>query len=107
MYNELQLAPKRVRENFKEVEDFVEYLELNKEVIKLSQIYLTEGKFSSKLKNDTLHIAIASINKIDILASWNFKDIVNLNRIQIYNSVNLKNGYSQIEIKNPREILHE
>jgi predicted nucleic acid-binding protein len=107
VYNELQYAPKKVKENFDKFSDIVEYLDLNEEAIELSKIYLTEGKFSDRLKNDTLHIAIESINKIDILVSWNFKDIVNLNRIQIYNAVNLKNGYSQIEIRNPREILHD
>ena len=48
-----------------------------------------------------------SIHRVDILASWNFHDIVNLNKIIIYNSVNLKLGYPQIEIRNPREVIHD
>ena len=55
---------------------------------------------------DTLHIALASVNRADILVSWNFRDIVNLNKIVIYNSVNLKLGYPLVEIRNPREIIH-
>jgi len=52
-----------------------------------------------------LHIALATLNNVDVLASWNFKHIVNLNRIRLYNSINLKLGYRMIEIRTPREIL--
>lgn len=46
-------------------------------------------------------------NKVDILVSWNFKHIVNLNRIRLYNATNLKYGYQILEIRTPREILNE
>jgi hypothetical protein len=36
--------------------------------------------------------------------SWNFKHIVNLFRIHGYNSVNLRRGYPQVEIRAPREV---
>jgi hypothetical protein len=52
-----------------------------------------------------LHIAISTIYQVDVLASWNFKHIVNLNRIRLYNAINLKNGYKMLEIRSPREIL--
>jgi hypothetical protein len=39
------------------------------------------------------HIAIATINRVDVLVSWNFRHIVNLQRIRGYNSVTLKWGY--------------
>jgi len=40
-----------------------------------------------------------------VLASWNFKHIVNLDRIKLYNSINLAMGYRMLEIRTPREIL--
>ena len=52
---------------------------------------------------DCFHIAIATIQKADLLVSWNFKHIVNIERIHGYNAVNLKNGYHTLEIRNPRE----
>ena len=55
--------------------------------------------------DDCHHIAIATISKVDILVSWNFKHIVNVFRIRGYNSVNLKLGYSQIEIRSPQDII--
>ncbi len=42
------------------------------------------------------HIATATISKVDILVSWNFKHIVNVFRIRDYNSINLRCGYSQL-----------
>ncbi|MBU1371322.1 MAG: hypothetical protein KJ820_01135 [Bacteroidetes bacterium] len=43
------------------------------------------------------------INKADFLVNWNFKHIVNIQRIRGYNSINIKNGYKQLEIRSPRE----
>ncbi len=39
------------------------------------------------------------------LASWNFRHIVNLNRIHRYNSVNIRYDYPMLEIKTPREVI--
>ena len=75
------------------------------EAIKLAENYITEGALTNKSYNDALHIALATINNADVLASWNFKHIVNLDRIRLYNSINLRFGYRQIEIRTPREIL--
>ena len=52
------------------------------------------------------HIALATIHKLDVLASWNFKHIVNLDRIKGYNSVNLRMGYSMIEIRSPKDLVN-
>jgi len=46
---------------------------------------------------------IATIQKADLLVSWNFKHIVNIERIHGYNAVNLKKGFQTLEIRNPRE----
>ena len=55
--------------------------------------------------DDCLHIALATINKVDILVSWNFKHIVNIKRIHGYNSINLKNGYPRLEIRSPKNLI--
>ena len=75
------------------------------DAIKLAEIYITEGALTNKSYNDALHIALATLNNADVLASWNFKHIVNLDRIRLYNSINLRFGYRLIEIRTPREIL--
>lgn len=48
---------------------------------------------------------IATLNNADIVASWNFKHIVNISRIRGYNGVNYKLGHKVLEIRTPREIL--
>ena len=72
----------------------------------LADAYITENVISRKCLDDCRHIAIATVNKVDVLASWNFKHIVNFNRIRGYNAVNLRNGYNLIEIRNPIELLN-
>ena len=54
---------------------------------------------------DCQHIALATIANVDVLASWNFKHIVNLERIRGYNSINLREGYKTLEIRTPKEIF--
>lgn len=106
--DELRLARDEVRNHLDFIpEKFKEYVLNDDEAEELAEKYISEGAVSRKFYEDALHIAIATINKVDVLVSWNFKHIVNLDRIRKYNSVNLKNGYPQIEIRNPREILKE
>jgi hypothetical protein len=57
------------------------------------------------MRADAQHIAIATVARVDVLVSWNFRHIVNLQRIRGYNSVNLRMGYPMIEIRTPREVL--
>ena len=51
------------------------------------------------------HIATATVHRTDVLVSWNFKHVVNLDRIRGYNSVNLREGYPMLEIRSPQEVL--
>ena len=86
-------------------ERFIEMITSNQESEALAELYIKEGAVTRKFYEDALHIAIATIDQISVLASWNFKHIVNLDRIRLYNAVNMKNGYSILEIRSPREIL--
>jgi hypothetical protein len=52
-------------------------------------------------------VALASIGRSDVLVSWNFKHIVNLGRIRLFNAVNLEQGYGLVEIRTPKEVLYE
>ncbi|MBT6685498.1 MAG: PIN domain protein [Bacteroidetes bacterium] len=104
--DELSDAPKYVQDNFKTIhDDSIEVLISNSETKKLANLYILEKAISTKFYEDALHIAISTINQVNVLASWNFKHIVNLDRIRVYNAVNLKNGYSLLEIRTPREII--
>jgi hypothetical protein len=53
------------------------------------------------------HIGIATVGRVDVLVSWNFKHIVNLQRFQGYNSVNLRTAYPRVEIRARREVVSD
>ena len=59
------------------------------------------------MRADAQHIAIATVGRVDVLVSWNFNHIVNLQRIHGDNSVNLRQGHPMIEILTPREVLSD
>ena len=73
----------------------------------LAEQYIKNRVVTVKHLVDAQHIAIATIERVDVLVSWNFKQIVNLNRIHLFNSVNLKFGFPMLEIRSPREVLNE
>lgn len=104
---ELQNAPQRVKEVIRELPvDNIEYIEISDESIDLAQKYISENVVGKTSFEDCLHIALATLIRADVLVSWNFKHIVNVARIKGYNSVNLKFGYPQIDIRSPRELLN-
>lgn len=53
--------------------------------------------------NDAYHIAVASVNRLDVLVSWNFKHIVNYDKIKLFNSINMRLCYPLIDIRTPLE----
>jgi predicted nucleic acid-binding protein len=73
-------------------------LELSEEAIILANEYMNKGAIPKSEPDDAYHIAIASVNMLDTLASWNFKHIVSLNPIRKIHEINLKRGYPIIEI---------
>ena len=105
---ELAAAPASVRRRLASVpEAHIETLELNAEAKDLAEAYISAGVLTAKMRADAQHIAIATAARVDVLVSWNFKHIVNLQRIHGYNSVNLRQGYPMIEIRTPREVLSD
>jgi hypothetical protein len=104
---ELTGAPQYVRELlYKYSPDKFERVLMTEESIKLADRYISENVIGKTSLEDCRHIAIASVNKVDVLVSWNFKHIVNLDRIRGYNSVNYKFGYPMIEIRSPKDLLN-
>ena len=105
---ELENAPPGVKEALSAIpEPHRDYITLGDEARALSERYIREGGISERFRLDAQHIAMATISRSDVLVSWNFKHIVNLRRIRLYNAVNLRNGYPVLEIRSPREVLHD
>jgi predicted nucleic acid-binding protein len=103
---ELLNAPAHVKELlFNYSTDFFERVELTDEALQFADTYIEEKVVGKTSIEDCRHIALATIYKVDVLASWNFKHIVNLDRIKGYNSVNLRLGYAMIEIRSPKDLI--
>ena len=105
---ELAAAPAAVRRRLASVPvGHIETLQLGVEAGDLAEAYLSAGVLPTKMRADAQHIAIATVARVDVLVSWNFKHVVNLQRIHGYNSVNLRKGYPMIELRTPREVLSD
>ncbi|HEV7351189.1 type II toxin-antitoxin system VapC family toxin [Telluribacter sp.] len=104
---ELENAPQNVQKLVIDIKsDYTELLEINKEAVDLANEYLIEKVVGPTSYADCLHIALATINRADYLLSWNFKHIVNVQRIRGYNAINIKNGYRLLEIRSPRDFVN-
>jgi predicted nucleic acid-binding protein len=105
---ELEDAPSKVKElEGKLPKEMKEYVTFDDESDLLSKAYIEEGVVPERFLLDSQHIAIATIKRVDVLVSWNFKHIVNLSKIHLYNGVNLKKGYPILEIRSPLEVVYE
>lgn len=104
--DELSSAPEKIRQQAGLLPgNSTEFVKSDIESIKLAKKYIDEGVVGITSYADCLHIALATIHNANILVSWNFKHIVNVIRITGYNAVNLAEGYKQIDIRSPRELL--
>jgi len=102
---EIQDAPDEVKNayaQFRECTDRI--LELSSEAIELAGAYLNHNILTHNFRDDARHIAIATVAGVDLLVSWNFKHIVNFEKIQKFNAVNIELGYKPILIYSPREV---
>ena len=103
---ELENAPEKVKNHFLSLDKAqTEFVEITEEINQLAEEYIHEKVVGETSIDDCRHIACATINKVDYLISWNFKHIVNVFRIRGYNAINLKNGFIQLDIRSPREII--
>ena len=96
-------APQYVKDNLEKLN--YEKIILSEEMINLSEKYMEAEIVSEKYYDDALHIAIATVIGVDVLVSWNFKHIVNLRKIRLFNSVNLQERYTFLEIRTPKELV--
>jgi len=104
--SELSNAPAKVREFFEGIpSNLKEKVTVTSDALLLAETYVNEKVVGETSLDDCIHIATATINKVDLLVSWNFKHIVNVYRIRGYNSINLRLGYPSLNIHSPKEIV--
>jgi predicted nucleic acid-binding protein len=105
--SELTYAPEKVRNYFDSIKDeYKEKVFVTPESLHLAQTYVEEKVVGETSLDDCIHIATATLSRVNMLVSWNFKHIVNIYRIRGYNSINLRLGYPTLEIHSPKEIVN-
>lgn len=80
-------------------------LEVTSEVVSLAERYIAEGIIPENYRDDALHIAVAVVNEIDAIISWNLEHIVKLKTRREVNGINKLLGYHEIEICTPEEVI--
>ena len=102
---ELENAPTKVRNLLEDlIESPARLVMANETSDALADEYIARGALTIGSKTDARHIALATLTSAYVLVSWNFKHIVNVNRIRLFHSVNVAYGYGLIDIRSPMEI---
>ena len=83
----------------------IEILEDEPEAERIADIYVEEGIIPAKYITDGLHIALATVHDMDIILSWNFKHIVKRKTMVMTNVINHREGYKNIDIYSPSEVI--
>jgi hypothetical protein len=103
---EVSPAPDFVKALYQELLGLpTEIVKVDEEAVSLVQRYTERSVLGQRFINDMLHIALATIAEVDVLVSWNFKHIVRLDKIRLFNSVNMEQGYKPLTIYSPREVI--
>ncbi len=93
-----------LRNNMIKLTNDFQILKVNDQCITLAEKYIERGIFPERYRDDAIHLAIASINGIEILISWNFEHLVKRKTRLEANLANSLNGYKSIDIIAPPEL---
>ncbi|MEW6745110.1 MAG: PIN domain protein [Planctomycetota bacterium] len=102
--SEVGMAPTQVQDLLAQLVAVADKLPVTREALELLRAYESHRILGPRFRNDMLHIAIATVAEVDVLVSWNFRHIVRLDKIQLFNGVNLELGYKPLTIYSPREV---
>jgi predicted nucleic acid-binding protein len=102
---EIALVPAAIRDQHAELLRLpAEIIPVSPEALRLVAAYEREGVLAARFRNDMLHIALATLARVDVLVSWNFRHIVRLDKIQAFNAVNRGQSLGPLSIYSPREV---
>ena len=105
---ELASAPQEVLSDSRGfAPECMEEVPLNDEVRDLAAEYVRAGVLGESSRSDAVHVAAATVAGADLILSWNFRHLVNFNRIRGFNGVNVALGYRTMTILSPLEVAYE
>ncbi|MFH0775003.1 MAG: type II toxin-antitoxin system VapC family toxin [bacterium] len=93
-----------LRRKFRELIKDFKVLKIKKSIRDLARAYIKEGIFPEKYVDDAIHVAMASFYEISYLVSWNYEHLVKVKTRKTVNSVNILDGFKEIEIVSPLEL---
>jgi hypothetical protein len=102
---EVASAPTQVRSLFDEMLSMMRIVVVDEEVLRLRDAYVSAGIVSAKWADDAGHVAAATIGGADLIVNWNFRHIVHFDKIRLYNAISVLNGYREIDIRSPVEVI--
>jgi predicted nucleic acid-binding protein len=106
--DELAPAPTQVLEVLRHLpKHCVETISASGEAELLANACIQAGALGKASCMDALHVASATVAGADLILSWNFKHIVCYDRIQLFNGVNILQGYRAVDIRSPLEMFDE
>jgi predicted nucleic acid-binding protein len=104
---EIARAPEQVQRLLDAmIGDGAEVLAATEAAVELQEAYLKSGVLGQRWEDDAMHVALATLARVDVVASWNFKHLLDPRRARGFNGVNLGMGYGLIAILSPSDIVH-
>jgi hypothetical protein len=82
-------------------------LTLSQEALMFSKQLLAEGSLPQKAAEDAMHIAIATLNGMDYLLTWNFKHIANASVRWKIERICRESGFEPAVICTPQELMED
>ena len=106
LFQELKGAPGKVKQVIKELPDAsLEAVSVGEDAERLQSLYLEASVVGGSCANDALHVALATVARADMIVSWNFKHIVHFDKMRGFNAINIREGYAQLSIYSPLEVV--
>ena len=106
---ELQNAPEPKRTNMLALIDTygISIIREDDEVTRLADTYLQEGALPAKCSLDSVHIATATVKKLDYILSFNFQHINRLKTKRLTADINTREKYKSVIITTPKEVFDD
>ena len=107
---EVFAAPEKRRSEISELISRCEPVELHvsQDVRDLADRYIEKKIVPEKKYEDSLHVAVASVEELDAVVTWNFRHMANLRRAELFHSVNVECGYyKKLELVTPLEVMYD
>jgi hypothetical protein len=83
----------------------VENLLITDEAMDLAGRYVRDGVIPARYRDDAVHVALAVLNNLDVVVTWNMKHLANVRRIEGINRTNLAMRLPLIRIHTPEEVI--